>query len=149
VLVTREEREREQAERRRRRARSPSLESVDPAFLPLRTKDHAYANNATNAAAYARAGYTTTNSTGGDDYDEAYDYDEEEEDDSELEDDFLDDEEEVAAALEMTVKEMALIDWARGRVLDGAWVAPADVYYGVKVPGLGGSRPFWRFSIWC
>ncbi|KAF8214150.1 hypothetical protein K438DRAFT_1802973 [Mycena galopus ATCC 62051] len=96
-------------------------------------RDGRYANNAANVAAYARAGYTTTNSA--DEY-EAYDneYDEE---DSELDDEeFEDDEDEVAAALEMTVKEMALTDWARARVLDGAWLAPADVYYNLKVPGL-------------
>jgi hypothetical protein len=117
--MTREtKQEREQAEWRGRRARSPLLGSVDPACL--RIKDHACANNASNAAAYARAGYRTTNSSSGGDY-EAYAYDEEEEgDDSELEDDFLGDEE-VTAALEMTLKDMALIDWARGRGIGRGW----------------------------
>ncbi|KAJ6447770.1 hypothetical protein C8R45DRAFT_1047378, partial [Mycena sanguinolenta] len=48
-----------------------------------------------------------------------------------------DDEDDLAIALEGTVKEMALTDWARGRVLDGCWVAPADVYYGLR--GVGGA----------
>ncbi|KAJ7616931.1 hypothetical protein DFH06DRAFT_1483602 [Mycena polygramma] len=136
VLVTREERERERMEKdRRRRARSASLESVD-----RRSADpHAYANNATNAAAYARAGYTTTTTTASeyhdydldDDFDE-YDYDSELDSDIDLEMD----EEEGTVALEMNVKEMALGDWARGRILDGAWAAPADVYFGYRVNGL-------------
>ncbi|KAJ7687582.1 hypothetical protein B0H17DRAFT_681945 [Mycena rosella] len=41
-----------------------------------------------------------------------------------------------AAALEVSLRELALGDWARGRMLDGAWVAPADVYYGLCVGGL-------------
>jgi hypothetical protein len=48
-----------------------------------------------------------------------YMYDDEcNEEDSDLEDDEEEDEE-VAVALEMTVKEMAIGDWARGRILDG------------------------------
>ncbi|KAJ7711230.1 hypothetical protein B0H14DRAFT_3021201 [Mycena olivaceomarginata] len=69
-----------------------------------------------------------------------YDYDEdyEEEEDSDVSGGGYrrDGDDEVAAALEMTVREMALTDWARARVLDGAWVAPADVYYRAKVNGL-------------
>ncbi|KAJ7097039.1 hypothetical protein B0H15DRAFT_928473 [Mycena belliarum] len=45
---------------------------------------------------------------------------------------------EAAAALEMSVRDLALGDWARARILDGAWVAPADLYYGVRVGGLDG-----------
>ncbi|KAF8161555.1 hypothetical protein B0H34DRAFT_796324 [Crassisporium funariophilum] len=33
------------------------------------------------------------------------------------------------------VKEMALHDWARQRILDGHWISPADVWYGNLVPG--------------
>ncbi|KAJ7795415.1 hypothetical protein B0H14DRAFT_2919288 [Mycena olivaceomarginata] len=127
--VPREQRDREREQMRR--ARSPSLEE----------RDGRYANNAANNDAYARAGYTASS--------EYYDYDEdyEEEEDSEFDDDDYEDDvsgggyrrdgdDEVAAALEMTVREMALTDWARARVLDGAWVAPADVYYRAKVNGL-------------
>ncbi|KAJ7604292.1 hypothetical protein DFH06DRAFT_1487707 [Mycena polygramma] len=141
VLITREERERERLEKdRRRRARSASLESVDrrTAHPP-----HAYANNATNAAAYARAGYTTTASEYHD-YDLDDDFDDYDDDDSldEFDDDLdldleMEEEEGGAVALEMNVKEMALGDWARGRILDGAWAAPADVYFGNRVNGLG------------
>ncbi|KAJ7339248.1 hypothetical protein DFH08DRAFT_251290 [Mycena albidolilacea] len=41
----------------------------------------------------------------------------------------------------MWVKEMALGDWARGRILDGAWLTSADVYFwkqgGLENPELG------------
>jgi hypothetical protein len=43
----------------------------------------------------------------------------------------------LAVALEMSVMEMALGDWARGRILDGACLVSADVYFG-KQGGLGG-----------
>ncbi|KAJ6517490.1 hypothetical protein C8R47DRAFT_1205714 [Mycena vitilis] len=140
VLVTREERERERREKdQRRRARSASLESVDRKS----THPHAYANNATNAAAYARAGYTTTTTASEHhDYDldddlEDYDYDSELDSELDLELEMeMDAEEEGAVGLEMTVKEMALTDWARGRILDGAWAAPADVYFEYRVNGL-------------
>ena len=33
------------------------------------------------------------------------------------------------------VKEMALHDWARQRILDGHWISPADVWYNNSVPG--------------
>ncbi|KAJ7626065.1 hypothetical protein FB45DRAFT_796217 [Roridomyces roridus] len=105
------------AGRRGRRGRSVSPASIGD-------DDRAYANNAVNAAAYANAGYTNTR--GGDDLDlfEEHDYDDE---DSEL--DESDDEREATSALEMTVTEMALGDWARGRILDGSWVDPADIWY--------------------
>ncbi|KAF7326448.1 hypothetical protein MVEN_02615400 [Mycena venus] len=147
VLVTRDQRDgreksrgdprREQEERlrganRTRRGRSRSLESVDP--------NDRYTNNDTNAAAYARAGYTTTQShaspAGYYDYDEEElgseltddeDYLDEDDDEYDLDEDGEDG---VAVALEMSVKEMALGDWARAKILDGAWLAPADVYFG-------------------
>ncbi|KAJ7678643.1 hypothetical protein B0H17DRAFT_1206701 [Mycena rosella] len=105
-----------------------------------------YANNAANVAAYARAGYTntTTNTTTttASDYEEEYD-DEYDEDDSELDleledEEELEDDDELATALEASVRELALGDWARGRILDGAWVAPADVYYNLHVGDLDG-----------
>ncbi|KAJ6448671.1 hypothetical protein C8R47DRAFT_1230943 [Mycena vitilis] len=141
VLVTREEREREQMDKGRRgRARSASLESVDRHS----THHHAYANNATNVAAYARAGYiTTTTPSEHHNYDlddDLGDYDYDSELDSELDLEMemeMDADEEGAVGLEMTVKEMALTDWARGRILDGTWAAPADVYFGNRVNGLG------------
>jgi hypothetical protein len=43
----------------------------------------------------------------------------------------------VAVALEMSVKEMALGDWAPGKILDEVWLAPADMYFR-KQSGLGG-----------
>ncbi|KAJ7614240.1 hypothetical protein DFH06DRAFT_1014211 [Mycena polygramma] len=59
----------------------------------------------------------------------------------------MDEEEEGAVALEMTVKEMALTDWARGRILDGAWTAPADVYFGYRVNGVRAVHPVsWAVS---
>ncbi|KAK7025661.1 hypothetical protein R3P38DRAFT_3531396 [Favolaschia claudopus] len=57
--------------------------------------------------------------------DECYD-----EDSSESDDDPLGNEED--ESLDMAVKEMALTDWARARVLDGAWAAPADVHNRMK-----------------
>jgi hypothetical protein len=33
------------------------------------------------------------------------------------------------------VRELALSDWARTRIMDGHWVSPADIWYGHKVPG--------------
>ncbi|KAJ7055847.1 hypothetical protein C8F01DRAFT_447417 [Mycena amicta] len=45
----------------------------------------------------------------------------------------LDLEIEMAVEEEMNVRELALGDWARGRILDGSWVTPADVYYLVRV----------------
>ncbi|KAJ7259177.1 hypothetical protein B0H12DRAFT_1218168 [Mycena haematopus] len=107
--------------------------------LVTRADRERYANNAANIAAYARAGYTPSSYS-----DEHYDYSCDEDSDLDEEDDEFEeelededgDEEEGAAALEMTVKEMALTDWARARVLDGAWLAPADVYYNLRVPGI-------------
>ncbi|KAJ6464602.1 hypothetical protein DFH09DRAFT_1113066 [Mycena vulgaris] len=92
----------------------------------------AYANTAANAAVYARAGYTATTTS---EYDDEYDSELEEEEEEELRDELMDMEDDVAlaAALQTNLREMALGDWARGRILDGAWVAPAaDVYYGMK-----------------
>ncbi|KAJ7805909.1 hypothetical protein B0H14DRAFT_3882626 [Mycena olivaceomarginata] len=43
--------------------------------------------------------------------------------DSELEED------DAAAALEAVVKDLALGDWARARILNGMWMAPADLCY--------------------
>ncbi|KAJ7626449.1 hypothetical protein B0H17DRAFT_1286570 [Mycena rosella] len=80
----------------------------------------AYANTAANAAVYARAGYTATTTS---EYDDEYDSElEEEEDDSELGDELMDMEDDaaLAAALQANLREMALDDWARGRILDGA-----------------------------
>jgi hypothetical protein len=45
--------------------------------------------------------------------------------DSELEED------DAAAALEAVVKDLALGDWARARILNGMWMAPADLCYGI------------------
>ncbi|KAK6995898.1 hypothetical protein R3P38DRAFT_2737145 [Favolaschia claudopus] len=119
-----------------RRARSPSPESVDG------MREVRYANNEANKAVYARAGYVTDDEYNN--YDPDLDLEEEDEDDSELEDELLEEEEdEFAAALDMGVKEMALTDWARARVLDGAWVAPADVYYKMK-GGMGLADPYVR-----
>ncbi|KAJ7451419.1 hypothetical protein FB451DRAFT_1374433 [Mycena latifolia] len=67
------------------------------------------------------AGYTSINAAG------------ELEDDSELDLDLEEEEEALAAALETSVRELALGDWARGRILEDAWVAPADVYHNVRV----------------
>ncbi|KAJ7440494.1 hypothetical protein B0H11DRAFT_2252929 [Mycena galericulata] len=91
----------------------------------------AYANNAANAAVCASVGYTNASADEYDLLNEEYT-----EDASELEDELNEDEDEMAAALESSMKEPALGDWARGRILDGARVAPADVYYGVRVGGL-------------
>lgn len=33
------------------------------------------------------------------------------------------------------VRELAIIDWARNRILDGHWIAPADQWYDNTVPG--------------
>ncbi|KAJ7756698.1 hypothetical protein B0H16DRAFT_1689883 [Mycena metata] len=127
VFVTREDRERER-EQRRARARSASPDSVDR--RRGRNDSAAFANNAANAAAYASAGYTANAEY--DDYDDEYeDYDD---DDDSLDDFDEADEEELASALELNVKEMALGDWARAKILDGAWLAPADVYYNNRVP---------------
>ncbi|KAJ7330925.1 hypothetical protein DFH08DRAFT_1084042 [Mycena albidolilacea] len=61
-----------------------------------------------------------------------YDYDEY---GSELADD--DCEDDATSSLERSVKDMALTDWARARVLNGAWVTlAADLYYKAKVNGL-------------
>ncbi|KAJ7434547.1 hypothetical protein FB451DRAFT_1571923 [Mycena latifolia] len=138
----------------KRRRRSLSVESLDESEF-LDAADYraeratraahkeatAYLNTPANAAAYARAGYTNTNATG----ELEEEYDDEYEDDSELdldleeeEEDEMEDEEALAAALETSVRELALGDWARGRILDGAWVAPADVYYNMRVGGLDG-----------
>ncbi|KAJ6481174.1 hypothetical protein DFH09DRAFT_1341305 [Mycena vulgaris] len=68
-------------------------------------------------------------------------YNEELLDDKEDEEDLdvdLEDDTGPAAALESSVREMALGDWARGRLLDDAWVAPADIYYGMRVGGCDG-----------
>ncbi|KAJ7462273.1 hypothetical protein B0H11DRAFT_1923293 [Mycena galericulata] len=75
----------------------------------------AYANTAANVAVYASAGYRNTSADEYDLLDEDYDKD----------DELSEDEDEIAAALESSVKELALGDWARGRILDDAWVAPA------------------------
>ncbi|KAK7013645.1 hypothetical protein R3P38DRAFT_2638800 [Favolaschia claudopus] len=128
-----------------RRARSASPESVDG------MREVRYANNEANKAVYARAGYVTTTSEDLDaDLQAELDLElleDEDEDDSELDEDELlleeEEEDEFAAALDMGVKEMALTDWARARVLDGAWVAPADVYYKMK-GGLGLADPYVR-----
>jgi hypothetical protein len=61
-----------------------------------------------------------------------YDYDEYV---SELADN--DCEDDATTALERSVEDMALTDWAQARVLDGAWVTPADLYHKAKVNGLG------------
>ncbi|KAK6969318.1 hypothetical protein R3P38DRAFT_3298545 [Favolaschia claudopus] len=116
-----------------RRARSASPESVDG------MREVRYANNEANKAAYARAGYVTTTSEDLDaDLQAELDLElleDEDEDDSELDEDELlleeEEEDEFAAALDMGVKEMALTDWARARVLDGAGglgLAEADPY---------------------
>ncbi|KAK6981329.1 hypothetical protein R3P38DRAFT_3114579, partial [Favolaschia claudopus] len=78
-------------------------------------RDVPYGNDAAACTAYA----STTIP------DECYD-----EDSSEPGDDPLGNEED--ESLDMAVKEMALTDWARARVLDGAWAAPADVHHRMK-----------------
>nr|GAT47937.1 predicted protein [Mycena chlorophos] len=40
---------------------------------------------------------------------------------------------EMAVEEEMNVRELALGDWARGRVLDGSWLSPVDVYWFTRV----------------
>ncbi|KAJ7504038.1 hypothetical protein B0H11DRAFT_2273732 [Mycena galericulata] len=42
----------------------------------------------------------------------------------------LEEEDDAAAALEVDVKDLALGDWARARILNGMWAAPADLRYG-------------------
>ncbi|KAG6815432.1 hypothetical protein H0H87_001957, partial [Tephrocybe sp. NHM501043] len=36
---------------------------------------------------------------------------------------------------EFGLREMALVDWARARILDGHWISPADSWYGHRMPG--------------
>ncbi|KAG6829015.1 hypothetical protein H0H92_005922 [Tricholoma furcatifolium] len=62
---------------------------------------------------------------------ERYDAEEEEEEESESEDDF-----ELMQIEEAHVRDMALGDWARARILDGHWISPADTWYGYQVNGL-------------
>ncbi|TFK45142.1 hypothetical protein BDQ12DRAFT_674210 [Crucibulum laeve] len=49
------------------------------------------------------------------------------------------DDEDDPEVLQMTeeggVRELALGDWARARILDGHWFSPADVWYGYTIPG--------------
>ncbi|KAJ7579918.1 hypothetical protein C8J56DRAFT_1104985 [Mycena floridula] len=51
----------------------------------------------------------------------------------------LEEEEEDADFLHMTendsVRDLALMDWARLRILDGCWMSPADQWYGYTAPG--------------
>ncbi|KAJ7698442.1 hypothetical protein B0H14DRAFT_2649500 [Mycena olivaceomarginata] len=70
------------------------------------------------------------------------DYDEDELGSEPADDDTYDlDGDGLAVALEMSVKEMALGDWMRGRILDGACLASGDVYFrkqgGLENPELG------------
>jgi hypothetical protein len=44
----------------------------------------------------------------------------------------LEEEDDAAAALEVDVKDLALGDWARARILNGMWAAPADLRYGIS-----------------
>ena len=37
---------------------------------------------------------------------------------------------------ESGVRDLALGDWARARILDGYWFSPADIWYQYSVPGL-------------
>ncbi|KAJ7753072.1 hypothetical protein DFH07DRAFT_1031100 [Mycena maculata] len=120
------------AERLHGRGHSPSSESMEGNFADFEARGcsqtAAYANNVVNADVYWNAGYTNMSA---DDYEE-----EEEYNDLELEDELSEDEDEMAVALETSVKELVLRDWARGKVLHGGWVAPADVYYGLCIGGL-------------
>ncbi|KAJ7247474.1 hypothetical protein C8J57DRAFT_1724455 [Mycena rebaudengoi] len=61
-------------------------------------------------------------------------YDEEDEED-EFDDEDEEEEDEVRAATEEGVRELALGDWARARILAGCWVAPADLFYGFRSGG--------------
>lgn len=94
-----------------RRARSVSLESCDPDDPRKRGggTTNADANNAANNAAYARAGCTADY---GDEEFEDYDLDSAV-DSEELEDDLEEDDVQMAVALETSVRELALGDWAR------------------------------------
>ncbi|KAF7296354.1 hypothetical protein HMN09_01105500 [Mycena chlorophos] len=40
---------------------------------------------------------------------------------------------EMAVEEEMNVRELALGDWARGRILDGSWLSPVDIYWWTRV----------------
>ena len=66
----------------------------------------------------------------------SHDFSEEEEEEEEEEEDAS-----VMQTEENSVKELALGDWARARILDGYWVSPADVWYGLdrayKGSGMG------------
>ncbi|KAF7298523.1 hypothetical protein MIND_00798900 [Mycena indigotica] len=48
-------------------------------------------------------------------------------------DDFSDEDIDLEVEEELNVRDLALGDWARGRILDGSWVTPLDIYYLVKV----------------
>ncbi|TFK20852.1 hypothetical protein FA15DRAFT_673146 [Coprinopsis marcescibilis] len=57
-------------------------------------------------------------------------------DDESIEGDEEDEDEEDDSAMlqaeESSVRELALGDWARGRILDGYWISPADTWYGLN-----------------
>lgn len=56
------------------------------------------------------------------------------------EDEFSEEDEDDAELMSLTedaggVREIAITDWARNRILDGFWICPADQWYGYNVPG--------------
>lgn len=61
----------------------------------------------------------------------SYDADEQEEEDEEEEDEDL----ELMQMEENGVRELAVGDWARLRIMDGHWFSPADFWYNNTVPG--------------
>ncbi|KAF8058612.1 ABC domain-containing protein [Lyophyllum atratum] len=62
-----------------------------------------------------------------------YDGDEQEEEEDDEDED--EDDIELMQMEESGVRDLALGDWARGRILDGHWISPADVWYNHTVPG--------------
>ncbi|CAK5266836.1 unnamed protein product [Mycena citricolor] len=117
--VGRRSRRREQQQRRRAETPGPRAR---------------FENTAANQAAYARAGYVPDEVSSDEDSDvgselgsdEMFDSEAEDEEESEEEDEV-----EMAENLDAAVRDMALGDWARARILSGRWTAPADEYYAI------------------
>ncbi|KAL4068776.1 hypothetical protein V8B97DRAFT_1971984 [Scleroderma yunnanense] len=70
-----------------------------------------------------------------DDADEEVDEDEEEEEEEEDDPELLS-----LSETSSTVRDLAILDWARARILDGHWCTPADQWYGYAWPAGGGVR---------
>ncbi|RDB20746.1 hypothetical protein Hypma_012221 [Hypsizygus marmoreus] len=62
-----------------------------------------------------------------------YEGDDQEEEEEEEDDD--EDDIELMQLEENTVRDLALGDWARARILDGYWFSPADIWYRNTIPG--------------